>query len=78
VASARRKGEVAILHCAHCAWSTEVALDATADSMVVACAHCGQSIYWHRCVQCGLCYLGSADPACPSCDDSALDDLEFA
>lgn len=77
-AGRRKKGEVAILHCSNCHWSTDVPLDETAHSTVVPCVHCGASIYWHRCPECGLCYVGSEAPACPSCDDSAVDELDFA
>jgi hypothetical protein len=76
--AARKKGEVVSLQCARCGWSNEVPLRDTVDSTVVACVHCGASIYWHRCGTCGLCYLGEATPACPLCDAPPLDeDLEL-
>lgn len=53
-------------------------MEDTVHSTVLPCAHCGEPIYWHRCEHCGLCYVGSATPACPSCDDPALDDLELS
>ena len=73
----RKKGEAVTLHCERCNWGTELAMAATEVSTVVACAHCGGSLYWHRCEQCGMGYLGSAEPACPSCDDASLDELEL-
>ena len=65
------------LQCARCGWSSELPLRDTDNSTVLACVHCAASIYWHRCPTCGLCYLGAETPACPSCDDSTLDELEF-
>jgi DNA-directed RNA polymerase subunit RPC12/RpoP len=74
---ARLKGEVVSLQCARCGWSNELPLRVTEQSAVIPCTHCAASIYWHRCEHCGLCYLGEATPACPSCDDSELDPIEF-
>ena len=74
----RRKGELVTLHCARCHWGTELPLADTRSSTVVACAHCGEPIFWHRCELCGLCYVGNALPCCPSCEDPSLDDLEFS
>jgi hypothetical protein len=47
----------------------------TEESRVVPCAHCGKPLYWHSCAGCGLKYVGSEQPKCPICDDSALDEL---
>jgi hypothetical protein len=73
----RRKGEVITLYCSGCSWSTELAMADTETSRVVPCAHCGKSLYWHVCEQCGLKYVGAAEkPACPICDDDSLDSLD--
>lgn len=64
------------LHCVRCNWGTELAMASTNASTVVPCAHCGEPLYWHCCAGCGLCYLGTATPSCPSCDDASLDELE--
>lgn len=71
----RRKGEYVTLHCSHCSWGTELAMAETAASTVVACAHCHAPLYWHVCAGCGLGYLGTAVPRCPSCDDDSLDEI---
>jgi hypothetical protein len=73
----RKKGECVTLHCERCSWGTELPMAATTESTVVPCAHCGEPLHWHRCTSCGLCYLGSSTPACPSCDDASLDELEL-
>jgi hypothetical protein len=52
-------------------------MSATETSTVVPCAHCGESLYWHRCEGCGLCYLGEAIPRCPSCDELEADEIEY-
>lgn len=73
----RKKGECVTLHCERCSWGTELPMDATAHSTTVPCAHCGEALYWHCCERCGLGYLGQATPACPSCDDASLDQIEI-
>jgi hypothetical protein len=70
----RRKGESVTLHCERCNWGTELAMQDIEHSTVVPCAHCGASLYWHRCDGCGLCYLGGPEPRCACCDDPALDE----
>jgi hypothetical protein len=73
----RRKGESVTLHCERCGWGTELAMAETEHSTQLPCTHCGATLHWNRCEQCGLCYLGAAEPRCPSCDDPALDELEW-
>jgi hypothetical protein len=75
---AKRKGESVLLQCTRCKWSTELPLQATEQSAIVPCTHCGASIHWHRCEQCSLCYVGEAEPRCPICDDTTLDELDYA
>lgn len=74
---ARKKGEVVTLYCEGCTWSSELPMAATEQSVTIPCAHCGKPLHWHRCAQCGLGYVGAAEPSCPICSDSTLDEVSF-
>jgi hypothetical protein len=76
VAVKRKNGECVTLHCERCGWGTELPMQQTEQSTTVPCAHCAALLHWHRCAECGLCYLGAPAPSCPSCDDPSLDELE--
>jgi hypothetical protein len=73
----RKNGESVTLHCERCGWGTELPLQDTEHGTQLPCAHCGETLHWNECPSCGLCYLGKAEPHCPSCDDPSLEELEW-